>query len=174
MYKSIVMKRISHVLPAVLFAGIFLFSRCDSTTKFTSNPPNAHVLVNEKYIGKTPIKYKRTVSNSTVFNVRISHPEYEKIDTSFVKEGNINLANRIFGYLFIFPLEFDRNFKKQYHFVLRPKTRSDEQPENLKEEIPGQQETTKAQKLRQLLKDYNEGKISRLEFEAQKKIILNN
>lgn len=160
--------------PLVVLASVLTFSGCDSTTRFTSEPANAHVLVNEKYIGKTPVKYKRTVSNATVFKVRISHPEYEKIDTSIIKDGTIHVANRIFGYLFIFPFDFDRNFKKEYHFVLQPKTTPDVKNEIINEEIPGQKETTKAQKLKKLLNDYNEGKINRLEFEAQKKIILKN
>jgi len=144
-----------------------------SASMIISEPPQADVILNGRLVGKTPYKLKRTMSNTASIYVRLVHPLHEQKDTVIVKDGDLHKLNHYLGYLFIFPFDFDRNFKDEYFFVLQPKKEPVSSSSDLEKIIRAYgDDVSKATKLKVLLDEYKSGKISRKEFEALKKEIL--
>ena len=156
--------------------AILLWSGCAQSTKIVSEPTGANVYINGRLKGQTPLKITTTLSNHGEIPLSLSHPGHESIDTFLTKTGETDKFLRILGYIAVLPLDYDKKFKPQNKYVLKPKQQrsykfSQTVTEEDKEEIDTL-DASKIEKLRKIQKAYKEKLISREEYITLKKNIL--
>lgn len=160
----------------VFFAVIssFVFVGCTSSTYITSEPDSANVYINNVLIGKTPIVYSDTKIALSCVPVTVEKKGYKKLNTVICKDESVNVGSAIGGFFFWPAWFWVMGYSPMYHFVLESDSTSISQETNLPYTVNDQPaaKTSKAQKLLDLKKVYDEGIITKEEYEKQKQIIL--
>lgn len=163
----------------LLISGIIcvlLLTGCAQTTQILSEPAGANVYLNGRLKGQTPLKLTTTISNHGEIPISLSHPGHESLDTFLTKTGETDKLLRILGYIAVIPLDYDRKFKPQYKYILKPKQqKSSEVFKNDEKDETGEVNTldpNKIEKLKKIQKAYKENLITREEYISLKKDIL--
>lgn len=154
------------------FMVLMTTQSCVSTCMIVSEPSEAEVYINGRYKGKTPYKFSTNISDETMLKVNIQKKGYVEVDTILYKDGKINKFNRIMGYVFVFPFDYDRSFKKEYSYQLNEKKYTYYPGINPEETSKPLQENSKLTKLKNLQEAYRAGKYTEKEYKEIRKSIL--
>jgi hypothetical protein len=161
-------KRFYLLLVMILF---LLFSSCNHHCEIRCVQNDVNVRINKRQAGFTPLVFKGLVSNNTPVFISLSKPGYEKLDTFIIKDGHINKFTRILGFVLIFPLHYDQEFKKSYTFNLIEKKKDTLITSN-KVLISESNSHSKSQRLIALKEAFQNKVISKEEYIRMKKLII--
>lgn len=162
--KSLFLKSVSVFLSVSIF-----FASCGSTTMIQSTPSNAKLYMNGEYMGTTPYTYRDTkvVGSSTL--VTLEKEGYNPFNTSFSRDEELDVGALIGGIFLLVPFLWIMKYKSMRTYELQPDNFGSS---GFYYEVPSGIDKIKADKLRELKKLLDEGIITKEEFEAEKKKIL--
>lgn len=165
---------------ALFLAALLFFTSCTSTTTIMSRPPGAKVFLNGEYIGETPVNYSDTKIVGSANHVVLEKEGYENLVTSFSRDEEADVGAIIGGLFFLFPFLWTMKYKASRTYDLIQVGVSSEPaptrmtPKPIETQIKNPNSLTpKTDQLRELKKLMDEGIITKEEFEAEKKKILN-
>ena len=127
-------KILNRTFTTVLFIMlvVMVLGSCKSTTMIVSQPPDAKLILNNNYVGKTPYKYSdRKVSGSKV-NIRIEKEGYEPLHTSFRRNEKLDAGALVGGIFFVYPLLWITKYKPQHLYELTPLPNREQVPTSTK------------------------------------------
>lgn len=162
--KSIYLKSIALFLAVAIF-----FASCGSTTMIQSNPSEAKLYMNGEYMGNTPFAYRDTKVVGSTTLVRLEKEGYNPFNTSFSRDEELDVGALIGGLFLLVPFLWIMKYKSFRTYELQPAAGG---LDTNYYSIPTGLDKTKADKLRELKKLLDEGVITKEEFEAEKKKIL--
>ncbi len=155
----------------LLLALMLLVSSCASTTLIQSQPSGARLYLNGEYVGKTPYTHRDTKIVGTCTTVRIEEEGYEMFHGNFCRNEEADVGAIIGGVFFLFPFLWTMKYKPDRTYELRSEPDAVEKhPEMM--EIDKTLTPTKAEKLRELKKLFDEGILTEEEYEREKRKIL--
>jgi len=146
--------------------GMIYLVGCKSTTQVITIPQGASLFISGRYHGDTPCKVSTTQSKEDKIRLVLEKEGYFSLDTSIHRDGKISKVAHLLGWFFVSPFHYDRNFKTKYVFRLSSMQTSLVSPDSI---LSGQSNN---EKLKFLLEAYKQGRISKRDFENQKKIII--
>ncbi|MFN4081338.1 MAG: PEGA domain-containing protein [Saprospiraceae bacterium] len=159
------------------FTAFFLcilitFSACSSTTVINSQPPGARVYIDGTSVGTTPYSHTDTKIVGSATHVRLTMEGYEDVNTQFYRNEQADPGAIIAGIFLLFPFLWTMKYYPARSYTLKPLDGS--QPADVTPgRAPVKPEQSKAERLRDLKKLYDEGILSKAEYEAEKQKILN-
>lgn len=155
---------------AVFMAAVILFAGCASSTMINSVPSGAKVYINGESVGTTPYLYSDTKVVGSVVNVDLVKDGYETLYTSFTRTEQVNAGAIVGGLFLLFPFLWTMEYKPTRNYELVP-LRPVNQSLNTEAAGPVQVKpaTERLKELKQLLDDKL---ITEKEYEARKKVIL--
>ncbi len=190
--KKKVMKKIksySVVLLFIIALGTF-FSSCTSTTMITSQPPGAKVFLNNSYVGKTPYSMTDNKLATSCTSISLRKNGYKPLQAMICKDEKINVGAAVGGF-FVWPIWlWIYDYYPEHKYILQPldsqysyqnsnsnqqmKYTIDDQQASQQQTAQTQepQQVSKAQKLQDLKKLYDDGVLSKKEYEKEKQKIL--
>ena len=173
-------------LSAVL-AGTLLLGSCTSSTLITSQPAGAKLYVNGQYAGTTPYDYSDTKIVGSTTDLRLEKDGYEPIQVPLVRNERADAGAIVGGVFLLFPFLWTMKYDPQHTYELRPLSAIDQPiatpPASMAAPIYGvptpsvQQATgtkSRADRLREAKKLYDEKILTEKEYEAEKKKILDS
>jgi len=160
------MKKINIYLFPLLAVVIFIAS-CTSTTRITSEPPGATVLIDGVVAGETPLVYEDSKISFEKTNIILQKEGYVDINSIIAKDDEVNVGAVVGGACLFWPLWlWTFEYEDQYHYVLAP---IDGQGYlDVEKKLPDR----KMEQINELNEMYKEGIIDQEEFEILKKRIM--
>lgn len=155
---------------AIVMAGIILFISCTSTTRIVSEPSGALVYLDEERAGTTPYTMKDTKITGTCTSVRLEKEGYEELQTVICRNEEVDAGAIVGGLFFFFPFLWTMKYKPSHVYELT--ALSDSQVQQQQNENETSTTETKAEKLRELKALYDDGILTKEEYEEEKKKIL--
>lgn len=154
---------------AIILAGSILLASCSSRTLIQSNPSGAKVYLNGESVGTTPYTHEDTKVVGSVTEVKLEKEGYETFNTSFARNEEADAGAIIGGIFLLFPFLWTMKYKPVHSYDLVPSSGNQQTIKN-----QPQQSTikSKADKLRELKKLFDEKLISQEDYDLQKKKIL--
>jgi hypothetical protein len=179
--KIIFMKQFNLKITPLLLAITLLFSSCSSTTVITSQPPGAAVFINGQRVGTTPYPYRDTkiVGSCNALNLELDG--YESVNTIFCRDEAADVGAIIGGLMVLVPWLWFMKYHPYRHYEMIPLQYDNEKNASSTNEASAKSVTSKKDKsnykgkadaLRELKKLLDEGILTQVEFEAEKKKIL--
>lgn len=165
-------------LISATLAFIVLLSSCTSSTLIQSTPSDAKVFLNGHRVGNTPYSLTdmRVVGSCTF--VRIEKEGYEPLYTQICRNEEVDIGAVVAGVFFLWPFLWTMKYYPVHHYELQPLNADGDLyvPEERPIVRPAQQNSfeTKAAKLRELKALYDEGILTKEEYESEKKKVLEN
>ncbi|KAA3623640.1 MAG: PEGA domain-containing protein [Bacteroidetes bacterium] len=161
---------------ALLMAIAIFFSSCASTTMISSHPSGAKVYIDGAYVGETPYPMTDTKIVGTWTSVRLEKPGYEPLYTEICRSEEADVGAIVGGVFFLFPFLWTMGYSPNHHYELYPIGATEPAPvvvpaPPLKAE-PASPAKSKAEKLRELKDLYEDGLISKEEYEQARAKIL--
>lgn len=150
---------------AVFMAAVILFAGCASSTMINSVPSGAKVYINGESVGTTPYLYSDTKVVGSVVNVDLVKDGYETLYTSFTRTEQVNAGAIVGGLFLLFPFLWTMEYKPTRNYELVP-LRPVNQSLNTEAVKPA------AERLKELKQLLDDKLITEKEFEARKKVIL--
>lgn len=168
-----------------IFVFIFLFQSCSSTTTITTEPTGAKVYVNNIYAGETPLDITDTKISTECTGIRIEKEGFKPLNTLICKDEQVNTGAAIGGF-FIWPIWlWIFEYYPQHNYILEPMNQNyskvDDNHDKPLEYTVNDPDTvkqvqgvpvSKAQKLQDLKKLYDDGILTKQEYEKEKQKIL--
>ena len=156
---------------SIFFAFLVLFSSCASTTLIQSQPPGAKLYVNGEHVGKTPYSHTDSKIVGTTVTVRLEKEGYETMTTAFNRNEELDVGALVGGIFFIWPLFlWVMKYQPTHTYSLIPAEEIGNPQIEKKDDI--QQVGSKYDQLRELKKLLDEGIITKDEYDAEKKKIM--
>jgi hypothetical protein len=149
---------------AVLLSGTVLLSSCASTTVLQSMPAGARVYVDGEAVGSTPYRHSDTKIVGSTTSVRLEKDGYETYNTSFSRDEQADVGAIIGGVFVLVPFLWTMKYKPVHSYDLKP----------LGPVGPVAAPATKsrAERLRENKKLYDEKILTTAEYEKEKQRIL--
>lgn len=151
----------------VLATSLFAMS-CASTTIIRSMPDGANVYLNEEYAGKTPYAHSDTRVTGSCMVVTLEKEGYEPLITDICRNEETDVGAIIGGFFFLFPFLWTMKYKPTHNYELIPVDST--LIEQNRFIYTGTE--SKYEQLRQLKELYDDGVLSKEEYEKEKKKIL--
>lgn len=153
---------------AVLLMLLVLTESCVSTTLIQSNPSGAKVYINDEPMGTTPFYYRDSKIVGTENTVKLEKEGFEITKSVFSRDEEIEVGALIGGIFVWIPFLWLMKYKKVHNYDMLPigSNNATNTP------VPSNTNSTKADKLRELKKLFDEKVITQEEFEKEKKKIL--
>lgn len=155
---------------ALIMAIAILFSSCSSTTTIKSSPDNAKLYLNDEYVGTTPYKHTDTKVLGSVTHIRIEKNGYETFTTIMVKDEEVNPGAIVGGLFLLFPFIWTLEYKPNHFYELKEVGNYVEKQNPTKKIVEFNK--TKAERLREMKKLFDEGVLTEEEYEIEKAKIL--
>lgn len=156
------MKKINTIYFLAFFAVIFLAS-CTSSTRITSEPPGATVIIDGQTVGETPYVHEDSKISFSRTTVTLQKNGFEDLHTVIRKDEDIDPGAIVGGIFFQWPFIWTFGYLPDHHYVMSPANYSD-----VEVVIPDK----KADQIQELNEMYKEGIIDKEEFDILKKRIL--
>lgn len=155
---------------ALILAASVLLASCSSRTLIQSNPNGAKVYLNGESVGTTPYTHEDTKIVGSTTTVKLEKEGYEPFNTSFSRNEQADAGAIIGGVFFLFPFLWTMKYKPERTYDLvqsanGPKQTADQQ--TLKVESK-----SKADKLRELKKMFEEKLITQEEYDLGRKKVM--
>ena len=151
-------------------AGSIILTSCGSTTMIQSNPSGAKVYLNGESVGITPYSHQDTKIVGSTTIVRLEKEGYETLNTSFSRDEEADVGAIIGGIFTLVPFLWTMKYKPIHSYELVPS--SDNEKAVVKPNLQQNQSKSKADKLRELKQIFDEGLISKEEYEKERTKIL--
>lgn len=139
------------------------FTSCMSTTTLHSLPEGADVYADGNYLGKTPATYSSEKVVLSKTQLRFEKEGYETLFTYIRRSDEFNAGACIGAFFVTIPVLWILDYSDQYTFQLKTKSAEEASPSNTGD---------MAEELRELKKLYDEGILSKDEYEKKKEEIL--
>ena len=165
----------TRVAPLAL-ATLILLESCASSTMIQSNPTGAKLYLNSSYVGVTPYRHTDTKIVGTTTYVRLEKEGYEPLNTSFSRDEQADAGAIVGGIFLLFPFLWTMKYDPSHIYELAP-------PGNFQQpavapSMPLASDSTsaspKAAQLRDVKKLFDEGILTKDEYEKEKKKILDS
>lgn len=153
---------------SVSLSLLILFSSCASSTLIQTNVDAAELYLDGEKAGKTPYTMKDTKIVGSTTSVKIQKEGFQTFNTTISRNEEADVGAIIGGVFFLFPFLWTMKYKSSHYYELQPEG----QNETINQDKVGTT-NSKSTELRELKKLLDEGIISQLEFETEKKKILN-
>lgn len=162
-------------------AALVLFSSCTSYTTITSEPPGARLYLDHEFMGETPVRYSDTKIVGSCSQLRLEMEGYENLDSWLCRNEEVDAGAVVGGIFFLFPFLWIMKYKPYHNYELRPLPGGASEPElyDFVEPEPAERKMQEEgltprqmARLRELKKLLDEDILTREEFEAEKKKIL--
>ncbi|MEZ0611233.1 PEGA domain-containing protein [Fibrella sp. WM1] len=168
---------------ALVAASAVLLANCSSSTIINSQPTGAKLYVNGQYKGTTPYQYSDTKIVGSVTDLRLEKDGFEPLQLPLVRNERADAGAIVGGVFLLFPFLWTMKYDPDHTYELRPLA-GNEQPATtppastaapLYGVAPEATKTqTKADRLRELKKLFDEKILTEKEYEAEKKKILDS
>lgn len=106
-----------------LFLAILFFFQCSTTTRISSDPEGAHVFINEKSIGKTPLMVSRSDCVFYSHRIKLKLDGYHSVNSELEKE--VKFGACIGGWFLLLPFLWVYGPKEVHHYQLEKDTNID-------------------------------------------------
>ncbi|MBO0939649.1 PEGA domain-containing protein [Fibrella sp. HMF5335] len=171
----------------LLLSGTILISSCTSSTLINSQPTGAKLYVNGQYAGVTPYQYSDTKIVGSTTDLRLEKDGYEPLRVPLVRNERADGGAIIGGIFLLFPFLWTMKYDPEHTYELR--TPGDNgQPmttppasfvaPTTTSPAPTAAQTTgaksKADRLRENKRLFDEKVLTEKEYEAEKKKILDS
>jgi hypothetical protein len=159
-----------------LFLAVVIFAAsCSSTTVIQSEPPGARLFINGEYMGTTPYTLTDTKTAGTTNWVRLEMNGFETLYTSFSRTERVEVGAIVAGIFLWIPFAWGLKYKPYRSFLLAPL--DGEYEEAVEEDMEYYDrirlsDMDKFEALREIKNLYDEGILTKEEFEKEKKRIL--
>lgn len=164
-------------------AGAVLLANCTSSTIINSQPAGAKLYVNGQYKGTTPYQYSDTKIVGSVTDLRLEKDGFEPLQLPLVRNERADAGAIVGGVFLLFPFLWTMKYDPDHTFELRPLGGTEQPaitpPANASpiygvtaEATPKTQ--TKADRLRDIKKLFDEKILTEKEYEVEKKKILDS
>ena len=164
------------LLPLAL-ASLILLESCASSTVIQSNPNGAKLYLNSNYAGTTPYTHTDTKIVGSTTMVRLEKEGYQPFNTSFARDEKADAGAIIGGLFLLFPFLWTMKYNPSRTYELVPMgAGSPQQPMVTPMPLANEQGSTssKATRLRDAKKLFDEGVLTKEEYEKEKKKILDS
>ena len=164
------------VAPLAL-ATLILLESCASSTVIQSNPNGAKVYLNSSYAGITPYTHSDTKIVGSTTMVRLEKEGYEPFNTSFSRNEQADAGAIIGGIFLLFPFLWTMKYDPSHTYELVPVGAGGPQrPMVTPMPLANEQgpSSSKATRLRDAKKLFDEGVLTKEEYEKEKKKILDS
>lgn len=158
------MKRINTYFIPLIVVVIFIAS-CTSSTRITSDPPNATVIIKGNVVGETPYVYEDSKISFSKTPVTLQMEGYEDFHTVLVKDEEVDVGAIVGGIFFYWPFIWTFGYQPDHHYVLQSTS-----PKY--EDVDLRLSNQDMRRIQELNEMYKEGIIDQEEFELLKKRIL--
>lgn len=168
----------------VLLSGAILISSCSSSTLISSQPAGAKLYVNGQYAGVTPYQYSDTKIVGTITDLRLEKDGYEPLRVPLIRNERADGGAIVGGFFLLFPFLWTMKYDPEHTYELRTPGDSGQPmttpPASLAAPalVPAAAQTTgaksKADRLRENKRLYDEKVLTEKEYEAEKKKILDS
>lgn len=166
---------------SIFLSILILFSSCMSTTMIQTQPPGADVYIDGIKAGKTPQQMTNDKTILECTSIRIEKEGYETINTEICRTEDIDVGPILAGFFIWFPFLWAMKYYPEHSYKLEVGNGSNdfEEPANNNSNIQINSKTKnnatpKYDKLRELKALFDDGIITKEEFEKEKKKILDN
>ncbi|WP_375445720.1 PEGA domain-containing protein [uncultured Fibrella sp.] len=172
---------------SLLAAGVVLFSSCSSSTVITSQPAGAKLFVNGQYKGTTPYQYSDTKIVGSTTDLRLEKDGFEPFQVPLVRNERADAGAIVGGVFFLFPFLWTMKYDPDHTYQLRPLNGVDQPvatpPASMAQPLYGVPNASaaqatgtksKADRLRDIKKLYDEKILTEKEYESEKKKILDS
>ncbi len=158
----------------IVVVGLSLFfftlASCSSSTMIMSNPSGAKAYIGGSYIGTTPCEYSDMKVTGSSTSIRLEKEGYEPAQGIISKNGDLNVGALIGGIFFWFPFIWIFGYRDSYQFELQPVGGGEMVVGTVVEEEEPVADRNEA--LRELKDMYDDGVLTKEEYEREKKKIL--
>ncbi len=162
---------------SILLSVLILFSSCMSTTMIQTQPPGADIYIDGVKTGKTP---QRMTNDKTILEctkIKMEKEGYETLNTEICRNEEVDPGPIIAGLLVWFPFLWAMKYHPEHFYVLQEsqseqKNIIEDKPENNKEQKKSIDTKTKYELLRELKQLFDDGVITKEEYEKEKKGLL--
>jgi hypothetical protein len=153
----------------LLSAGIVLFilPGCSSTTMISSKPEGAKLYMDEQYKGTTPYSYSDTKIVGSSTPLRLELEGYAPFRTTLVRSERADVGAIIGGIFVLVPFLWTMQYNPDHTYELRPAGSVSDDPV-----VKTSLTKDKAEALRETRKLYDEGTLTKDEYEREKQKIL--
>jgi hypothetical protein len=166
---------------SLFLAVSIFFSSCSSTTVITSEPPGAKVFINGQRVGTTPFPYRDTKVVGSCNGLSLELDGYEPVNTIFCRDEAADVGAIVGGLFVLVPFLWFMKYHPYRHYEMIPLQNESEPAlskanDHLNKDLSTKKVInsfqSKSDALRELKKLLDEGIITKEEFEAEKKKIL--
>lgn len=156
-------------------AALILLESCASSTVIQSNPSGAKLYLNSNYVGTTPYRHTDTKIVGTTTYVRLEKEGYEPLNTSFSRDEQADAGAIIGGIFLLFPFLWTMKYDPSRTYELASPS-TFQQPPVAPMPLANDSALTspKATRLRDAKKLFDEGILTKEEYEKEKKKILDS
>lgn len=156
-------------------AALIMLESCASSTLIQSNPSGAKLYLNSNYVGTTPYRHTDTKIVGTTTFVRLEKDGYEPLNTAFSRDEQADAGAIIGGVFLLFPFLWTMKYDPAHTYELAsPGTF--QQPSVAPMSLANDPVMTSARatRLRDAKKLFDEGILTKAEYEKEKKKILDS
>jgi len=163
-------KQIIPKTTALILASTILLASCSSRTLIQSNPSGAKVYLNGESVGTTPYSYQDTKIVGSTNTVKLEKEGYEPFNTTFSRNEKADVGAIIGGIFVLVPFLWTMKYNPERTYELVPSASGPKQV--AAQPLSTVTAKSKADKLRELKKMFEEKLITQEEYDLGRKKVM--
>lgn len=163
-------------LYSLLGLALLFITGCSSTTMIQTEPPGAKVYADNMLLGESPVQIKDYKFATSSTYIKLEKEGYETLNTVICKDEKIHVGAAIAGLFLYYPWVWVLEYQPVHNYVMQPIGNDEEyyyNDDNVDNTNNNQTNNSKSHKLREIKKLYDDGILSKEEYETEKNKILN-